>query len=156
MLMSYEDTLPSMTILRPLSSFKSVKSLQVSPLEGNFGLHTDDHLSILQRTPFRRAQDLDISVNDAGWCEGPDPTADDCGGTGVAGEVPDAVKSYRMSDWNLSGRRLVHAGHRAAIGNCRFSQGNFGQYSQNSLVKFYFLARDTLYTRFLEEDALNE
>lgn len=109
MLMSYEDTLPSMTIHSVLLNniLKSVKSLQVLSLEGNFGsFFTDDYMSsILAENAFVELRILDISVNDQGGVRGRIPL------TIVAAqallEKCLTLSELRMSDWNLSDEDMV-------------------------------------------------
>lgn len=109
MLMSYEETLPSMTIHAVLlkNILQSVSALQVLSLEGNFGsFFTDEYLaSVLDENPFPALRILDISVNDQG---------------GVSGRIPLTVSSaqtlldkcsklaeLRISDWNISSSEFM-------------------------------------------------
>merc|ERR1711860_91310 len=91
-----------------LHILKSVKSLQVLSLEGNFGsFFTDSYLSsILAENIFAELRILDISVNDQG---------------GVPGRIPltlvsaqaiiercQTLSELRMSDWNLTDADMRH------------------------------------------------
>jgi len=104
MLMSYEESLPSMSIHSVLLKhiLKTLPQIQVLSLEGNFGtFFTDEYLkSILQDNMFPQLRILDISVHDQG---------------GVPGRIPLSLVSVeallhrcrrlaelRISDWNLS------------------------------------------------------
>ena len=77
MLMSYEETLPSMTIHSVLLQYilRTVSALQVLSLEGNFGsFFTDEYLgSVLSENRFSLLRILDISVNDQGGVPGSIP-----------------------------------------------------------------------------------
>jgi len=101
--MSYEDSMPSMTIHSGLfrSVLCSALDLSVLNMEGNFGTFlTDDFFShILNRNPFHKLATLDISFNDQG---------------GVSGRVPltsatirrllqcDQLRELRISDWSVT------------------------------------------------------
>ena len=104
MLMSYEDTMPSMTMHSVLLQhvLSNVPVLQVLNLEGNFGSYiTDDYMRhILRQNKFSSLRILDISVNDHGGVQGRIPLSlatvqafiDLC---------PNLVE-LRMSDWNIT------------------------------------------------------
>lgn len=108
LLMSYEDSMPSMTIHSGLfrSVLSSAPKLTVLNMEGNFGTFlTDDFfLDLLARNPLNKLATLDISFNDQG---------------GVSGRVPltgatvrrllqcDKLRELRISDWTVSDEEFV-------------------------------------------------
>jgi len=103
LLMSYEDTSPSMTINAGLfrAVLVSARRLATLNLEGNFGTFLTDSffLDLLARNPLPELTTLDISFNDQG---------------GVAGRVPltertarrlltcARLRELRVSDWTIS------------------------------------------------------
>eukprot|EP00088_Acartia_fossae_P038399 TRINITY_DN3979_c0_g1_i1.p1 TRINITY_DN3979_c0_g1~~TRINITY_DN3979_c0_g1_i1.p1 ORF type:complete len:617 (-),score=135.33 TRINITY_DN3979_c0_g1_i1:117-1967(-) len=104
MLMSYEDTMPSMTMHSVLLQhvLSNVPVLQVLNLEGNFGSYiTDDYMRhILRQNKFASLRILDISVNDHGGVQGRIPLSL----TTVQAFIdlcPNLVE-LRMSDWNIT------------------------------------------------------
>ena len=104
MLMSYEETLPSMSIHSVLLKhiLMSVASLQVLSLEGNFGtFFTDTYLSgILSENRFAALRILDISVNDQGGVQGRIPLT--LASAQLLLDKCDSLAELRISDWNVS------------------------------------------------------
>lgn len=104
MLMSYEETLPSMTIHSVLLQYilKAVSSLQILSLEGNFGtFFTDDYLrSVLLENRFPQLRILDISVNDQGGVPGSIPLTISSAQSLL--EKCDLLSELRISDWDIS------------------------------------------------------
>ena len=110
MLMSYEDTMPSMTIHSVLLQhvMRNLPVLQVLNLEGNFGTFiTDEYMRIiLKDNYFPSLRILDISVNDHGGVQGRIPLTlitvqafiDKCL----------SLSELRVSDWNITGEEFTN------------------------------------------------
>jgi len=104
LLMSYEDTMPSMTINSGLlrSILISASQLSVLNMEGNFGSFlTDGYFSdILARNPLPSLATLDISFNDQGGVEGRVPLT----GTTIRHllRVCHHLRELRVSDWTVT------------------------------------------------------
>jgi len=104
MLMSYEDTMPSMTIHSVLLCYilKYLPKLQILSLEGNFGSFlTDDYFSaVLSQNSFPCLRIVDICVHDQGGVQGRIPLT-----IVTAQSLLDKCQQLtelRMSDWNLT------------------------------------------------------
>jgi len=108
LLMSYEDSMPSMTIHSGLfrSVLSSASKLAVLNMEGNFGTFlTDDFfLDLLARNPLNRLATLDVSFNDQGGVSGRVPLT----GTTVRRLLQcDMLRELRISDWTVSDEEFV-------------------------------------------------
>jgi len=104
MLMSYEETMPSMTIHSVMLKhvLRNLPQLQVLNLEGSFGsfLNDDYMKDILRDNIFSSLRILDISVNDNGGVQGRIPLSLVTAQT-IVDKCPN-IAELRMSDWNIS------------------------------------------------------
>jgi len=103
-LMSYEDSLPTMAVHSGLikSVLSAAKDLKTLNLEGNFGtFFTDSYLcSILSRNPLSSLRILDICVSEEGGGEGRIPLT--CHTVQQLLATSNMLRELRISDWSVS------------------------------------------------------